>query len=161
MFWSGVNQGDFDLKHAYDLAMGSDSDAGSFNGKWVWKLDIIPRVKAFIWQCLHNAIGVRECLVKRCISESDTCPLCQNEPETILHRLRDCATSRLTWERLGVSPNRNFYEGNLVEWLKNNCNNNICRIGVQPPWRIIFPSTIWLLWKHRNAAIFRNRHAQP
>ena len=38
MFWSGVNQGDFDLKHAYDLAMGSDSDAGSFNGKWVWKL---------------------------------------------------------------------------------------------------------------------------
>ena len=27
----------------------------------------------------------------------------------------------------------NFYEGNLVEWLKKNCNNNICRLGVQPP----------------------------
>ena len=73
--------------------MGSDLDTGSFNGKWVWKLDTIPRVKAFIWQCLHNAIGVGECLVKRCIIECDTCPLCQNEPETILHRLRDCATS--------------------------------------------------------------------
>ena len=115
LFWSRANRGDFNLKHAYDLAMGGDSNAGSFNGKWVWKLDTIPRVKAFIWQCLHNAIGVGECLVKRCISESDTCPLCLNEPETILHRLRDCVTSRLTWERLRVSPNSNLYEGNLVE----------------------------------------------
>ena len=99
-----------------------------------------------------------ECLVKRCICESDTCPLCQNEPETILHRLRDCSTSKLTWERLGVSPNNNFYEGNLVEWLKNNCKNNSCRLGVQPPWRIIFPFTIWLLWKFRNGTIFRSQH---
>ena len=64
LLWSGANRGDFDLKHAYALAMGSDSDAGFFNGKWVWKLDTIPRIKAFIWQCLHNAIGVGECLVK-------------------------------------------------------------------------------------------------
>ena len=32
---------------------------------------------------------------------------------------------------------------------------------MQPPWRIIFPFTIWLLWKHKNEAIFRNLHAQP
>ena len=29
-----------------------------------------------------------------------------------------------------------------------------------PPWRIVFPFAIWLLWKHRNDAIFRNQHVQ-
>ena len=93
--------------------MGSEAEAGPFNGMWVWKLDTIPRVKTFIWQCLHNAIGVEECLVKRCISNDDICPLCHRESETILHRLRDCETSKQIWERLGVRQNSNFYEGNL------------------------------------------------
>lgn len=74
--WTGANRGDFDLKHAYALAMGCESIGGAFTGKWVWKLDIIPQIKTFIWQCLHNSIGVGECLIKRCISESDICPLC-------------------------------------------------------------------------------------
>lgn len=81
LIWTGANRGDFDLKHAYALAMGSESDGGSFNGMWVWKLDTIPQVKTFIWQCLHNSIGIGECLVKRCISDSDIYLLCQREPE--------------------------------------------------------------------------------
>ena len=32
---------------------------------------------------------------------------------------------------------------------------------IQPPWRIIFPFTIWLLWESRNASIFRNQHVHP
>lgn len=112
--WTGANWGDFDLKHAYALAMGCESVGGAFTRNWVWKLDTIPRVKTFIWQCLHNSIGVGECLVRRCISESDICPLCQREPETFLHKLRDCVTTIQIWERLGISPTSNFYEGNLV-----------------------------------------------
>lgn len=49
MIWTGPNRGDFDLKHVYALAMGSESDEGTFNGMWVWKLDTIPQVKTFIW----------------------------------------------------------------------------------------------------------------
>lgn len=48
LIWTGANRRDFDLKHAYALAMGSESDGGSFNGMWVWKLDTIPWVKTFI-----------------------------------------------------------------------------------------------------------------
>ncbi|XP_075655213.1 uncharacterized protein LOC142625441 [Castanea sativa] len=53
LIWMGANRGDFDLKHAYALAKGSELDAGSFNGMWVWKLDSIPWVKTFVWKCLH------------------------------------------------------------------------------------------------------------
>ena len=148
LIWSGANRGNFDLNHAYALAMGNESDAGPFNGMWVWKLDTIPRVKTFMWQCLHNAIRVGECLVKQCISNDDIYPLCHREPETILHRLRDYGTLKQIWERLGVRQNNNFYEGNLGQWLEYKCKNNTHRLGEQPPWRIIFPFAIWLLWKH-------------
>ena len=161
LIWAGANQGDFDLKYAYALAMGNEAKDEDFNGSWVWKLDTIPRVKTFIWQCLHNSIGVGECLVKRCISESNICPLCQKEPESILHRLRDCVTSKQTWERLGINPSNAFYEGNLIPWLETNCKDNSCRLGEQPPWKILFSFTIWLLWKQRNDVVFGNQWGHP
>ena len=79
------------------------------------------------------------------LSNDDTCPLYHSEPETILHRLRDCGTSKQIWERLGVRQNSNFYEGNLGHWLEYNCKSNTHRLREQPPWRIIFPFAIWLL----------------
>lgn len=41
---------------------------GAFAGSWVWKLNTLPRIKTFFWQCLHNSIGVGKCLVKSCLS---------------------------------------------------------------------------------------------
>ena len=113
MFWAGAKKGNFDSKHAYSIATGSFVDMSSFSGSWVWKLDNFPRIKTFIWQCLHNSIRVGECLVKRCLRDSATCPSCQRESESILHRLRDCEAARLTWWQMGIHESSNFYEGNL------------------------------------------------
>ena len=66
------------------------------------------------------------------LSNDDTCPLCHSEPETILHRLRDCGTSKQIWERLGVRQNSNFYEGNLGHWLEYNSKSNTHRLREQP-----------------------------
>lgn len=132
----------------------------SFKGSWVWKVDTFPRIKTFIWQCLHNSIGVGECLVKRRLSETDCCPLCQREAETILHRLRDCESAKITQSRLGILSNSCFYEGNLYYWLKKNWKDNVPRVQNQPPWRIIFPFVIWHLLKQRNNFVFRNRPKQ-
>ena len=101
-----------------------------------------------------------ECLVERCLSELDICPLCQREPETILHRLRDCEVAKNTWSRLGIIPNNKFYEGNLHYWLEKNCKDNACRLNNQPLWRIAFPFAIWLLWKHRSNVVFGECHTQ-
>ena len=113
-----------------------------------------------MWQCLHNNIGVGECLVERYLSEYDIYPLCQKELETILHRLRDCEALKNTWSRLGIILNINFYKGNLHCWLEKNCKDNACRLNNQPPWRIIFPFAICLLWKHRNNVVFGDFHTQ-
>ena len=100
-----------------------------------------------MWQCLHNSIGVGECLVKRHLSESDRCPICQREVETIIHRLWDCEMAKTTWTSLGIQSNNSFFEDGFHDWLEKNYKDNSCRVNNQPPWRIVFPFVIWLLWK--------------
>ena len=145
LFWVGAKKGDFDLNYAYSIASSSVVDGSSFLGSWVWKLDTLPRIKTFIWQCLHDSIGVGECLVRRCIKDSATCLLCQREPESILHRLKDCEVAKLTWGQWGIHEYNNFYEGNLSSWLEKNCKFIGNRVGSQPPWSMVFPFPIWLM----------------
>ena len=45
--WAASNQGNFDLGSAYKIAM-RDFHAGGFPGKWIWKADILPRIKTFV-----------------------------------------------------------------------------------------------------------------
>ena len=68
---------------------------------------------------------------------------------------------RQIWERLGINATNNFYEGSSILWLEKNCEDNTCRLREHPPWKIIFPFAIWLSWKHRNEAVFRNQLLQP
>ena len=51
------------------------------------EFETLPRIKTFLWQCMHYSIGVGECLVRRCLSEFDVCPMFNREFEMILHRL--------------------------------------------------------------------------
>ena len=136
--WIGDNRGDFDLKSAYAMAIDCKVGDGKFTGTWVWKLKTLPRIKTFIWQCLHHSIGVGVCLVQRCLSENEVCPLCNNEAESILHRLRDCPFARNIWHCLGISPTSNFYEDDLQMWLENNCKDQSHKVRHHPLGRSFF-----------------------
>ena len=97
------------MKHAYSIATGCGTDGEAFSKQWVWKLETLPRIKTFIWQCLHNSIGVGECLARRGINVSEVCPLCQRDSKSILHWLRDCEAARSIWCLLGINETSNFY----------------------------------------------------
>ena len=46
--WSASAQGNFELRSAYKIAMGDLHDE-EFPGKWIWKVDILPRIQTFVW----------------------------------------------------------------------------------------------------------------
>lgn len=158
--WNGENKGYFDLKYAYNLAIGCMDGGDKFTGKWIWKSETFPRIKTFLWQCMHYSIGVRECLVWRCLSESDVCPLCKRETKIIIHRLRDYSFLREIWYNLGINPSSSFYEGTLQYWLEINCKDCSHKVWHQLPWKIVFPFAIWCIWKDRNNIVFWDRPAQ-
>ena len=128
LIWNGDNHGDFEFKSAYSLATRCSEEEEEFMGFWVWKVDTLMRIKSFMWQCLHNSVGVGDCLVKRHLSEVDGCPICLREVETIIHRLRDCEMAKTTWTSLGVRLNSRFFEDDLHIWFEKNCKVNECRV---------------------------------
>lgn len=98
----------------------------------------------------------------RIASRHNTCSLCQNGTETIIHALRDCPSAKATWHQLGVCPtDPSFFAANLKDWLFSNCNADQKSGTGQPPWHQVFLFAIWLIWKNRNQYIFKDRTQNP
>ncbi|KAL0004773.1 hypothetical protein SO802_012334 [Lithocarpus litseifolius] len=94
--WSGNSRGIFDLWSAYSIAT-KEVFSPPFNYGWIWKLQTLLRIKTLLWLCTHNSIGVKVCLVKRGVVIDELCPICQREPESIIHAIRDCAWVKAVW----------------------------------------------------------------
>jgi len=85
------------LNSAYLLADQLDNYVSTFNGKWIWKINTLPRVQSFIWMCFHESLATRERLASRGIQIETSCPLCLQAPESIIHMLRDCYLASNCW----------------------------------------------------------------
>lgn len=156
LIWDASSNGKFNLNSAYTLANGEAPQ--SFNGKWIWKLNVLPRIQFFIWMYLHNSIATRERLVSRGLQMPMLCPLCNSYLETIVHLLRDCNVATNCWQNLGIgvlSPE--FYSLNLPIWLEYNCKSVKTSNHLQIPWSTIFAFGIWTIWNHRNSVVFKNK----
>ena len=159
--WAGSPKGVFDVKSAYGIAMES-SNTSTFSASWIWKADLLPKIKMFLWLCAHNSIGVKYCLRKRGVVQDEVCPFCCNGVETILHALRDCIHLKQVWNQLRVSAsNFDFWHFNLIDWLSLIVRSNIILHDVGVPWKVAFPFAIWNIWKSRNAFIFSGKTRRP
>lgn len=67
---------------------------GNFDGDWIWKVPTIPKVKCFLWQCYHKSIPVRSVLAARGMHITPLCQLCEEDPESFVHVLRDCRVAK-------------------------------------------------------------------
>ena len=64
--WKFSSKGDFDIRSVYLLTINSSgNDSDSFSSSCIWKLSSLPRIQIFIWKCMHQSIGVKECLANR------------------------------------------------------------------------------------------------
>ena len=87
------------------------------------------------------------------------CPVCNHEPETILHALRDCPKAQSFWNSLSPPFRSNLFYGlQLVDWLNLNCKTSMSSLSSNINWSILFPFAVWTLWLHRNCIAFDNPH---
>ena len=138
------------MKSAYLLAT-NQMEADSFSGSWIWKLQTLPRIQMFIWKCMHNSFGVKECLAKRGIPLDTSCPLCLEQPKSISHALRDYCLVKPVWHQLGTHNfNANLFSQDFKVWLTSNASSKSSHIVKGVPWYSLFSFAIWSLWKQRN-----------
>ena len=133
-----------------------------FHGKWVWTINTLPRIQAFLWKCCHDSIGVKDRLVARGMVMDLVCPLSHNDVETISHVLRDCPISMQTWNEIGVPYCTNtFFSQSLHTWLAENCTVERGNARCLIPWKVLFPFAVWLIWYNRNQVVFSRKNANP
>lgn len=91
--WPHERQGRVTVRSAYHHIRGRDrDDSGAAMGRgretnmWdaIWKSSAQPKVKAFAWRLISNAVAVRDRLCRRGMQVPSTCPLC-TETETVEH----------------------------------------------------------------------------
>lgn len=155
--WFSSPNGEFKLKEAYRLANldGNNTANQIFRGDWVWKVQSLPKIKHFLWQCFHHSIPVQAILAKRGMDVPFLCPICNNAPETIIHTLRDCPMAQRYWNSFSPPIQRSFfYDTNVVEWLKLNYQSSKSSSSSRMERGILFPFALWTIWLHRNNTVF-------
>ena len=108
------------MRSAYLLAINS-SGIDSLSGSWIWKLPSLPKIQMFIWKCMQQSIGVKECIANRGIPLDTTYRLCHLEAESIMHALRDCSLVKSIWQQLGTHClYSTFFSQDTREWITTN-----------------------------------------
>ena len=86
--------GEFDSRNAYLLAIDENLETPDFHGKWIWKLQTLPKTKMFLWKCLHMSLPVKAILTHHGIGGLGGRDSCTELEESINHVLKDCLIAK-------------------------------------------------------------------
>ncbi|XP_015970565.1 uncharacterized protein LOC107494049 [Arachis duranensis] len=111
---------------------------------WLWRMNILEKVKGLIWLCLHNAIPTASFRSSRNLIIMDICPRCNEASETAEHCLRFCTKAQLIWKRLEVEMSRRNAFLEFRAWIRVNLRAT----------KAIFAAGFWWIWRDRNNDIF-------
>jgi len=158
--WGLTGSGEFSIKSATWKAhenLGYIQPPWQF--KWIWKLDVMPKIRIFTWQLCHNALPVKDTLFRRGLQIDPLCPICLAEIEDIDHLFGHCSMANQVWDMavahqwLPAHPFTQPATG-IRDALHTMAQSKF-------PWLSRVILLLWSLWKSRNAYVFRNEVPSP
>ncbi|XP_021843644.2 uncharacterized protein [Spinacia oleracea] len=168
-YWKYSRSGRFTISSGYQfLYKESAEDTRILNDnelkaiRIVWKMNILPKWKYFMWKIFYNGLAVKVNLVRRGMDCDLECSYCGCQEEDLQHVLRFCSVAYLSWVNcsLQIDPTENE-SCSLKEWVRR----YILLYHSEDGWngeRIQrFIALLWSLWKMRNARIFRGEGGHP
>ncbi|XP_026452212.1 uncharacterized protein LOC113352628 [Papaver somniferum] len=103
VMWAHTRNGIFTIKSAYKVYMNESitpEDASFW--KKVWSLDCLPKIKFFMWNFFAYMLSVNSLLMLYNPAVDDSCPLCKNESETVMHLFFKCPMVVHIWFALSL-----------------------------------------------------------
>lgn len=147
--WGFSPYGNFTVKSATWLAHNNILSNTKWEFSWIWKLDIAPKLKIFLWQVLHNGLPTRVNLSFRNIDVPTICPFCNSHLETQDHLFLSCPKVLFLWSSQHVQLWLKFtYSQTNIQDLFRFLRTSVIR---STPKIVTF---LWSIWKLRNAMIF-------
>lgn len=83
MAWAFTKDGSYLVNTAYMIR--KSRNLGLFHRAWmkIKSLNVSPKMRHFLWRVCSGHLSVKVVLKHRHILDGDTCPLCNEVPETI------------------------------------------------------------------------------
>ncbi|KAK9944849.1 hypothetical protein M0R45_010396 [Rubus argutus] len=158
--WGCTSNGIFNVKSAYNIFFNSYDHTNS-PWRFIWKLNIPPKLKTFAWVLCHGKLLTNTQRVKRCFTNDDSCPICKQNQESLVHLFRDCPAATNVWNVFSI-PNSvaNTYNLSWHAWLKAHL---LCLVSLNSDvkWCSIFVFICWFIWKWRNKFVFEVNFQSP
>lgn len=160
IYWQQDKQGKFTIRSSLCL-MQNVSDAIDDNyWELIWSAPVQQRVRAFLWTVGHDRIMCNSLRFKRKLTDDPKCYVCGAEEESSLHILRDCATARMVWSKLGgPADSTGFYDQPLKQWITTNLQHD--DEDGHMIWVTLFCVALWWIWKWRNCIVFGRSQEVP
>jgi ribonuclease HI len=150
--WNGTPDGEFSIAAAYDSLHDHHPPLHNMLFTCIWKWQGPERIKFLLWKVARGILLTNLARKTKGMTTTDLCHICNLEPESILHTLRDCTLAKETWMKLLDTTIQYFFTTNdLQNWMYENLSKRI-----QGNWNIVFAVTIDTLWCARNNYIFNN-----
>uniref|UniRef100_A0A7N2LJ47 Reverse transcriptase zinc-binding domain-containing protein n=1 Tax=Quercus lobata TaxID=97700 RepID=A0A7N2LJ47_QUELO len=117
--------GNYSVQSAYKMSeadmnsqkpSSSSMDGGSRVWKGIWKIRTPNRIRHFVWRAARDSLPTKQNLKLRHIPIDDTCALCGEYQESLMHHVWLCEQAQLVWH-LDLSfakyyrkPHRSFFD---------------------------------------------------
>lgn len=161
LIWSQEKHGHFSVKSAYKLsqmavecskATAESSHVRQDNREmWtrMWKLPVKPKVKIFLWKCLHDWLATNMAIQKKGMQVDETCRRCGLAKESREYIFFHCVDFVLIWKLAPVSWER-FHHliDPFVHWWRSISTAGHDTQVLQGLEFTIF--LLWQIWKSRN-----------
>jgi len=126
-----------------------------------WKAEVLsvvtaPKIKTFLWQCLHGALPTGTQLAARQIVIDTACCKC-HDPESMLHVLFTCPFASAVWQQ---APFKRRVESTLFQDVRGGLlvvHAQTCLPPVGLGLAQLAPWILWTLWTIRNQQVFNNK----
>lgn len=110
LVWSDSNNGAYTIRSTYYSIMEEILDTCDLKvaGSWlhIWKLQVPPRIKHFIWRLQRCCVPTRQRLQEKGIQCSSECIFCTNEIENTWHLFVTCHKAQEIWKHVGLLEQR-------------------------------------------------------
>ncbi|XP_019181386.1 PREDICTED: uncharacterized protein LOC109176409 [Ipomoea nil] len=154
-YWYKEHNGLYSVKSAHRQIVGEIQNTTTFE-KWpaLWKLDVPPRWKTFLWRALSGVLPTTTALVSRRVDVDLACPMCLDFNEDVMHCLIECQYACHVWDESSLIIS-SVHGGSFVEWFQN------AMIVLTMDVLIQVVAVLYHLWNARNSVVWEAYMKMP
>ncbi|KAH9686559.1 Receptor-like protein 35 [Citrus sinensis] len=149
-FWLADTKGKFIVRSCYNVLNSTPIGSNSKVWKFLWGLEVLGKVKHFIWRALINVLPSADNLLSRKVDVSLICPICSTANESVYHCLVECLFAQSCWllSSLGTGGRcSSFFD--WIEQIFIKCCKEECNLAVMVCWK---------LWLNRNDKVWNGHN---